>query len=195
MGHTSSKPPPYNDNTIIRSVDSITADMNKIIHTKYNMLLNKSLKYINDMISKEALAGSREYHFCLGNITIKDSNTKCVFCCEDAHITVWDTTCPYICWYERGCYNFCVLGNDECLNNVCCCCYCCLITTYKTNTPIVLDFKDKHLEAEYYEKLCNEIIDILQKQKYNASIVNDPSIKIKYDIPGYDYHNVISIKW
>jgi hypothetical protein len=47
----------------------------------------------------------------------------------------------------------------------------CKITTDKSNTIQVLDFKDKILESEYYEKLCNEIIDILQKQKYNASKV------------------------
>lgn len=62
---------------------------------------------------------------------------------------------------------------------------------FKTST-VKLKFKDTNEESIYYEKLCNDICDILTKNGYNVTLSKSDE---QYGIPKYKYYNRFIIKW
>ncbi len=220
MGNTNNNPPPYDADNVssdkrVISIEKLNAKTQTYIDKVYNKALSKALAYINKRVIEEANDGSKQFVFSPSNIsTNTTTNIDCVCCCCNPKKLEWDKTCIYAlcCITPRYCHCGCGDIDDY---KCCCCCYiddddykCCYYYPCcgafccnwfnihrESISNLILTFNDKTLEAEYYKKLCDEIIDILQKQKYNAYIDTNTKINIPYGIPGYKYHNIIVIEW
>lgn len=203
MGNTNSNPPPYEINANVSSDkrvishEKLNAKTHEYIDKVYNKALSTALEYINRCVLEEAETGAKQFVFSPGNIL--HIETECIGCCCKPYELGWDESCIGVWCYSKPCLLDCYRHDDEC-----CCCFpclgsfCCKWFKIKRNSivrPILLNFKDKTLESEYYKKLCDEIVDILQKQKYNSYIDTQRPSNVKYGIPGYEYHNLIVIKW
>ena len=203
MGNTNSNPPPYESNANVSSDkrvishEKLNAKTQEYVDKVYNKALSTALEYINRCVLEEAEIGGKQFAFSPGHI--RTTNIDCTCCCSKPSDFGWDKSCIGVWCYSKPC----LLDswrdeNEVCCNFPCCGAFCCKwfkISRKSTINQIPLTFNDKTLEAEHYKKLCDEIVDILQKQKYNAYIDTQSSIKIKYGIPGYEFHNIIVIKW
>jgi hypothetical protein len=203
MGNTNSNPPPYEPTSIsssdkrVISHEKLNAKTQIYIDKIYNKALSKAINYINKCVLEEAEAGSKQFEFSPGHI--RTTNTSCTCCCSNSSDSGWDKSCIGVWCCSKPCLLECHRYDSECCCSFPCCgAFCCKwfkISRKSTVSQIPLTFKDKTLEAKYYKKLCDEIVDILQKQKINAYIDTQSTIKINYGIPGYVFHNVIVIKW
>ncbi len=62
------------------------------------------------------------------------------------------------------------------------------------NAPITLNLYCKRKESTLYEKMCDEICDILNKDGFTVKL-KKASCYYVYGIPGHPIHNMLDINW